>query len=238
MPRPKPKVEIKPYVPGQAIDPPQVIDPTAGPPERPLDQPPNLDEHRPPPNAAERTADQAAALGLSVEEYLALEPPLPGFAMQDEPFDQAAGTDPNATPEHEPDVPAMPFGGQALVGDLLPPTDPAPPPPTPPPGTVRYESRISIVEAWRYPGNLVGAPEWVDRNWIGFADFDDLRKIEPGPCLRVPIHGSADPSDVVLCRIGDYIARQEVKLTHDLPGEIQVQVWEADQFMRLFIPRS
>jgi hypothetical protein len=34
------------------------------------------------------------------------------------------------------------------------------------PGSVKYESRIQIVDAFRYPGNLANAPSWIDRNWV------------------------------------------------------------------------
>jgi hypothetical protein len=256
---PRPSVQIKPYAPGQALDPPTPID---GPPPE-LDAVPHGDpnatpEHDtvPEPTDEQRELDQAAALGLTLAAYRGLNPPdpdappqptMPGFAMSDEPFDPAPSFTSHvsgggaeviaATPGRPPPLDIVEDRTreqQALDGDLLPPLD-APQPNQPPPGAVRYESRIRVVEAWRYPGNLTGAPAWIDRNWIGFADFDDLRKLEPGPCLRVPIHG--DPYAHVVCRVGDYMARQEVKLVPDLPGEIQVQVWEAEQFQRLFIPR-
>lgn len=102
-----------------------------------------------------------------------------------------------------------------------------------PPGRVRYESRISIVEAWQYPGNLTGAPAWIDRNWIGYADEDDLRGIPAGPCLRVP--SVADASAVVLCRVGDYVAMQSVQLAPDAVI-VRVEVWAQEQFQKLFIP--
>jgi hypothetical protein len=99
--------------------------------------------------------------------------------------------------------------------------------------SVRYEARISIVDAYQYPGNLKDAPGWVDRNWAAYADnFDPLRQLEPGPALRVPTYRG----DTVLCRVGDYVARQEVKLTADQPGEIKIEVWEKEQFQRIFMP--
>lgn len=101
-------------------------------------------------------------------------------------------------------------------------------------GHVRYESRIQIVDAWQYPGRLTPAtPDWIDRNWVGYADDDPVRQIAAGPCLRVP--SSADPSEVVLARIGDYVCRQQV-LTDDGPPVIRTEVWAAEQFQRLFVP--
>lgn len=161
----------------------------------------------------------------------ASEPSLPGFAMSDQPFEG----DPSRPPPLdivEDRSPAQ----MALDGDILPPTGPYPAPaPTSPARTngVKYESRISIVEAYQYPGNLSHAPDWIDKNWIGYADFDEFRKIEPGPCLRVPDATGA----YIVCRPGDYVARQEVKFTHDLPGEIKIEVWEQQHFQKLFIPR-
>lgn len=143
------------------------------------------------------------------------EPQLPGFAMSDEPLPP-------------PDQP-LPSQAQALNGEIMPP----PKLHEPHQNGVKYESRISIVEAYQYPGNLSQAPDWIDKNWIGYADFDEFRKIEPGPCLRVPDATGA----YIVCRPGDYVARQEVKFTHDLPGEIKIEVWEQQHFQKLFIPR-
>ena len=72
----------------------------------------------------------------------------------------------------------------------------------------------SIVDAFQYPGSLIHAPDWVDRNWAAYADnYDPVRDMEPGPALRVPTYRG----DTVLCRKGDYVARQEVKLLVDHP---------------------
>jgi hypothetical protein len=78
------------------------------------------------------------------------------------------------------------------------------------------------------------APDWIDRNWAGWGDFDPMRGLEAGPCLRVPTHNGT--GDVVLARIGDYVTRQEVKLTGQL-SDIRIEVWARDQFEKLFIPR-
>jgi hypothetical protein len=97
--------------------------------------------------------------------------------------------------------------------------------------SLRYEGRITIVDAWQYPGGLQQAPQWIDRNWVGFGDYDEMRDIPPGPCLRVPNAAG----DVVLCRIGDYVAQQEVKIDDSL-SDLRIEVWAKEQFERLFIP--
>ena len=112
-----------------------------------------------------------------------------------------------------------------IEGEISPPL---------PSDRVRYESRIQIIDAWQYPGNVANAPAWVDRNWIGFGDDDPLRGIEAGPCLRVP--SASDPNEIVLCRIGDYVAQQSVTLSPDASPIIRVEVWSRDQFQKLFLP--
>jgi hypothetical protein len=98
---------------------------------------------------------------------------------------------------------------------------------------VRYTSRITILDAWQYPGRLESAPAWVDRNWAGWGDFDPLRGIEPGPCLRVPLH--YDQGQVALCRIGDFVARQEVAIA-DGVADVRVEVWPRESFEKMFVP--
>jgi hypothetical protein len=119
--------------------------------------------------------------------------------------------------------------------DPAPGTGPAPQTPDTHavPGLTTYQSRIRIVEAWRYPGTFRDAPEFIDRNWAAYGDYDDERKIEAGPCLRLPAN---TPTGEKLARKGDYVVRQEIQLTSDLPGDIEVDVWPAEQFERLFIP--
>jgi hypothetical protein len=102
-------------------------------------------------------------------------------------------------------------------------------------GLTTYQSRIRIVEAWRYPGSFKDAPEFIDRNWAAYAGYDDERKIEAGPCLRLPAN---TPTGEKLARRGDYVVRQEIQLASNLPGDIEVDVWPAEQFERLFIPVS
>ena len=95
-----------------------------------------------------------------------------------------------------------------------------------------YESRIQILDAWQYWGQLKGAPAWVDRNWVAWGDHDPVREIDPGPALRVPVSSG----DNVMCRIGDYVCRQSVTLHPDAPPDIRVEVWDRNQFEKLFIP--
>lgn len=142
----------------------------------------------------------------------------------------------------------------SLIGAAGPAETPATPPPiepdeiVPPPRRqpkpntpyreiqgVIYESRIRVLDAWQYPGNVpASAPDWVDRNWIGWADFDNLRDIPAGPCLRVPLVSG----DLAICRAGDYVARQEVLMMPDFPGDVRIEVWPKLQFEKLFMPSN
>ncbi len=99
--------------------------------------------------------------------------------------------------------------------------------------TTTYESRIQIRDAFQYPGNLKGAPAWVDRNWIGWSqDEDTLRGIEPGPCLRVPLPSG----DIGICRIGDFVCRQSVTLVPGSPPDERIEVWPQESFVKMFVP--
>jgi hypothetical protein len=111
----------------------------------------------------------------------------------------------------------------ALDGDIMPPGQS---------GEIRYESRIRVLEAFQYPGNVTHAPAWIDRNWVGWGDWDPVRNIEAGPALRVP----TARGDVAIARPGDYVVKQEVILARGVPADIQVEVWNRDQFERNFIP--
>jgi hypothetical protein len=103
--------------------------------------------------------------------------------------------------------------------------------------TLAYQSRIKIVEAWRYPGSLKNAPSFIDPNWAAWGERDDahIPPLEPGPALRIP---ARTPTGDKLARAGDYVVRQEVALTSELAGEVEVDVWPADQFERLFMPKT
>lgn len=145
-------------------------------------------------------------------------PELPGFEMSDEPFDV----------ENVPEAIDGPHGLAVTPG-----------PPTSLPGyiaptdNVTYESRIRILEAFRYPGSFRNAPDWIDRNWLGHGDWDPLRQIEPGPALRVPVD-----SGVVLARIGDYVVKQAVAIAPGVPDEVKLEVWPAETFQKLFLPKA
>jgi hypothetical protein len=102
------------------------------------------------------------------------------------------------------------------------------------PRNARYEARITILDAFHYPGSLRDAPDWVDRNWVGYGDDDPMRGIVAGPCLRVPTFNRM--GDVVLARVGDYVTRQEVRLAPGVPGDIRVEVWAKEQFEKMFLP--
>lgn len=99
-------------------------------------------------------------------------------------------------------------------------------------GAVRYEGRIRIMEAFQYMGGLASAPEWIDRNWVGYGDHDDLRNIPAGPALRVPLRSG----NIAVARIGDYIVQQEVLLSAGMPTELRVEVWPKDDFEKNFLP--
>lgn len=177
--------------------------------------------------------------------------PPPGEPVNDPPRDPVPIPDPDPDQEDEPDLPDeddpdVPDEDEptdetdAEVDELLarddsfhfaePPTHPAPAAAR---GTVRYEARIQILDAWQYPGGLKDAPDWIDRNWVAYAaDEDSLRNIPAGPCLRVPLASG----EVAICRIGDFVAMQEIRLVADQPGDVRVEVWPQEQFFKLFMP--
>lgn len=99
-----------------------------------------------------------------------------------------------------------------------------------------YESRITILAAWQYPGNVNAAPAWIDRNWIGYeTNYDPVRNLEGGPVLRIPSHN--DPSSTTSARVGDYVVQQEMKVAPTLT-DIRVEVWRKEDFEKFFIPAS
>ena len=160
-------------------------------------------------------------------------PVAPSFEMSDEPF-----VDPRIDQAENAVFTAEDLGNP--LSDV-PKTRPAPParagqPATPTidnaPDHVRYESRIQILEAFRYMGSFVNAPPWIDRNWLSHGDHDPLRNIEAGPALRIPLD-----SGVVIARLGDYVCQQSVALTEGV-SDIRLEVWPAETFQKLFIPKS
>jgi len=101
------------------------------------------------------------------------------------------------------------------------------PAPTPiRPQAVTYQSRIRVIDAWQYAGSLRDAPDFVDRNWAGWDDT---------PILRVPHYAHPD-GEPIICRVLDYVVRQEVKLAEGMPSMERVEVWPKEDFERLFIP--
>lgn len=172
------------------------------------------------------TPPEAEAQTITVGDIVALpkdDAALEGFAMSDEPFEPLVDVE---------NVPEAIDGGHGLS-----PVPHSPGPPTSLPGyiapsdNVSYESRIRILEAFRYPGSFRNAPDWIDRNWLGHGDWDPLRQIEPGPALRVPLD-----SGVVLARIGDYVVKQAVAIAPGVPDEVKLEVWPAETFQKLFLP--
>ena len=102
---------------------------------------------------------------------------------------------------------------------------------------VTYRSRISVVEAWRYPGSLSSAPDFIDRSWTGWADEDQLIGKPSGPALRVPVPRSITyPEGMRLCRVGDYVVRQTVCLMDGVDSDVMVDVWPKEEFERMFMP--
>lgn len=171
------------------------------------------------------------------------DPMLPGFEMSDEPLptpdaqariEEYAADQPVYDPKSFSDTVnararghQIPDAKKALDGEIIPKA-------TPPVGSTVYESRIRILEAWQYPGSVPKtAPAYIDRNWIGWADPDPVRGREGSPCLRIP--ASDQPSTVVICRPGDFVVRQEVQMAPGFPSAEKVEVWEEEQFARLFI---
>jgi hypothetical protein len=149
-------------------------------------------------------------------------------------------------PSHTPGEPASPpssAGETALASPRLGSEYMAPvsPPASPMPPTVTYRSRISVVEAWRYPGQLAQAPDFIDRGWTAWAD-SDFNGSPSGPALRVPVSqslsGPTPPDGTKLCRVGDYVVRQMVTLVDGLEPEESLDVWQKEAFERLFIPKK
>jgi hypothetical protein len=104
-----------------------------------------------------------------------------------------------------------------------------------------YLPRIQVMEAWRYQGRLAGAPDFVDRNWASYGDYDEIRNLPPGPALRIPVPRSItriNPSGIKLARIGDYVVRQAVTLAEGTEPEVIIDVWDGPDFERMFIPHA
>lgn len=162
---------------------------------------------------------------------------LPGFAMSDDPIPVPQGPaaeliPPSASAMLDPAMHDDTLVTERPDGPITPADADIQTPRQARAGSVRYEGRIQVLDAFRYPGVLKDAPDWVDRNWIAFADHDDVRNIPAGPCLRVPL-----PSGVTaVCRVGDYVVQQEVRVALDTPGDVRIEVWPAEQFQKNFMP--
>jgi hypothetical protein len=214
---------------------PDEADPASQPmPQRgPIDPPANVPEPDPPPNGAPGT-DSGPLTDTPASRATDLWHDAPPRDPAN-PDDEDGDDDPDEeAPAEDPDEPDDDENASATVVS-------APPPPgtaanhTHPMtvGNVRYEARIQILDAFQYPGGLRDAPGWIDRSWIGYAsDEDQLRDIPAGPCLRVPVPSG----DIAICRIGDFVAKQEIRMAPDLPGDIKIEVWPKEQFFKLFMP--
>ena len=165
---------------------------------------------------------------------------LPGFAMADSPEeleDNAAAmssTAPLAASQQGRDAMANAPPPSPVAALDIPDNDIDMPSSRPATLSGRYESRIRILDAFQYPGNLATAPHWIDRNWVGYhPDYDPVRNIEPGPALRVPTRGG---DEMAWCRPGDYVVRQEVVLAHGIRPDVVIEVWPRESFEKNFIP--
>lgn len=150
-------------------------------------------------------------------------PPMGHFPHAEEPYDPL---------KHAPIPPLERGTGQKPAADRAwrPPSINSPPEIISP-SSVKYESRIKVLEAFRYPGSFRDAPQWVDRNWLAYGQYDPLRGIEPGPALSVPTSSGVS----VMARIGDYVVQQEFIIEGER-SVIQLEVWAADAFERTFMP--
>jgi hypothetical protein len=155
---------------------------------------------------------------------------LPGFVMSDDPFPPPG--------EIDGSMPGPVAPPTVLEGEILGPPSAASPFSQVDTisrhqhGAIRYEGRIRIVDAFQYTGQLDKAPRWVDRNWLAWGEHDPLRSIDAGPALRVPLMSGQH----AICRIGDYVVQQEVRLAPDQPGDVRTEVWAKDDFRKNFLP--
>lgn len=175
---------------------------------------------------------------------------LPGFAVSDEPFVEA---------ERPAQAPGS--GGEKRGIEILdyPPEKGQLPPKSALPGTdsvrimgnnnplnsaakspIRYEGRVRILEAWQFTGVISEGPLWIDRNWLAYGGYDPDRDIEPGPTIAVPAYSPDNKQHPgvanKICRIGDYVVQQEIKLDANGTSNVVIEVWTASDFERIFIP--
>lgn len=225
----QPTIEVAPYTPAPRQEPPAdaTVDPQTF---EPIAMP---DE----PTIGEVVTDAFHA--TADDTYM------PGFAMSDEPlpvpqaFSSPAGGAQQTVPATETQQgPEGPLSRETPAGAVSPADHDIVSPrerrlaQRDQVGAIRYEGRVRILEAFRYLGRMESAPAWVDRNWIGFADYDELRKIAPGPCLRVPVPNAPN---FAVCRVGDYVCQQEIVLDIGVPSDVRVEVWAKDDFEKNFL---
>ena len=191
-----------------------------------------------PPKTPEPEVEETEPVSVGeILELLQDEPSLPGFEMDDTPIPTPlARSYTEATNERVRTQGTVTQQGlsderpteRPLDGEVLAPSHAGSAP--------RYESRIRILDAWQYTGSVATAPAYVDRNWIGYADDRDVaRNLDPGPCLRVPLTPHPDERTVTICRVGDYVVHEEIVGDDGRLNE-RVEVWEQNQFKRLFLP--
>ena len=167
----------------------------------------------------------------------ATSPPHPDFPPPPTP-DTPTPPDENPGDVHNPNpkpyTPTPPEHHPFHIDPAEPPESaPLPPAAQTPHEGMQYECRITILQAWRYDGTMHGKPPWIDPNWIGWSEYDPVRKIPSGPCLRVP----TARADSVICRPGDYVVRQNVRVADGANADYdEIEVWSSDTFQRFFIP--
>lgn len=197
---------------------PEPARPPASPPQPP--SPPPQPPQPPQPSPSDSAPFPLSAdPGTDPEPYLAAAAVgpgdlLPGFAMQDEPFDTTL--DPVRLGVVVDQVVAR------VAAQRPPPTPEIPPAPT-----RRYLQRIEIIEEFQYPGHLNGAPLWIDRNWIAYADFDEASRRPAGPALLIPGLG--------MVYRGDFVVFQEVRLTPE-HSERRLAIYTPEEFYRQWLP--
>lgn len=101
---------------------------------------------------------------------------------------------------------------------------------------VRYAARIEILQAYQFDARLHDAPEWIDRNWLAWADRDGNH--EAGPALDV-LDGTRS---VGTARKGDWVVRQTTTMDDkNSPTGLStihdhLAVISEHEFSRLYLP--
>lgn len=97
-----------------------------------------------------------------------------------------------------------------------------------------YECRLRVLDVWQNDGRIHAAPDWIDRNALTWAEYDEVTKEPAGPAIRVP--SPVSPDGFVLCRPGDYVVRQERLMVRGVLPDVSVEVWRRADFEKFFIP--